>query len=195
MNVKHTGNRERILQAAGEMLYRQGYNATSVDHIALVSGVSKSNFYYHFPSKEDLGVAVLAARRDELEAMMDQTLRDSSQSPVDRLARFLEGVMDHQEAKLDHRGCPFGNLVAEMTEHSERIRCFLSGLFSDIAREIGSVIGEGQSAGQFRADVDPNDIGDLILQALQGMQLAVKCERDARPARATPKLLIDLIRA
>ncbi|NLH99845.1 MAG: TetR/AcrR family transcriptional regulator [Chthonomonadales bacterium] len=188
-------NRDRILQTAGEMLYRQGYNSTSVDDIAAAAGVSKSNFYYHFPSKEDLGLAVLSIRREKLERLLVDTLRDTSRGPLSRLAGFLSALLDHQEDELERRGCPFGNLVAEMTEHSERMRCFLHGVFQDMIGDIAAVIAEGQSVGQIRDDLDAQAVARLLVQTIQGMHLIVKCDRDARAARVSGNLLIDLIAA
>jgi len=195
MSARRTSNRDRLLQAAGEMLYRQGYNATSVDDIVQAAGVSKSNFYYHFPSKEDLGIAVLSVRRDDLEDLLSRTLRNRDVLPARRLATFLSDLLDHQESDMERRGCPFGNLVAEMTEHSERIRCFLYGLFADLTGEMARVIREGQLTGEFRADLDASEIATLLVQAIQGMHLMLKCERDARSARTTGKVLIELLAA
>jgi TetR/AcrR family transcriptional repressor of nem operon len=186
-------NRTRIIQTAGEMLYRQGYNSTSVDDIAAAAGVSKSNFYYHFPSKEDLGLAVLSVRREQLESLLIGTLRDETQRPLARLKDFLTALVDHQENQLDRRGCPFGNLVAEMTEHSERMRCFLSGVFSEMIGDIAGVIEEGQQLGEVRTDLDAHELATLLVQVIQGMQLIVKCDRDSNGARTSGKLLIDLI--
>lgn len=194
MAKRHENNRERILHTAVEMLYRRGYNGTSVDDIVRAAGVSKSNFYYHFPSKEDLGIAVLSLRRDEMEHLLSETLHDRDRGPLSRLAAFLAALLDHQEAELDRNGCPFGNLVAEMTEHSERIRCFLSGLFADLTSAIAEVVRQGQSVGDIRTDVSPTELATLIVQTLQGMQLIVKCEKDSRPARKTGSLLIELLR-
>jgi len=177
------------------MLYRQGYNSTSVDDISSAAGVSKSNFYYHFPSKEDLGLAVLSVRREQLETLLVGTLQDASLRPSQRLASFFSALLDDQENHLERRGCPFGNLVAEMTEHSERMRCFLNGVFSDLIGHLATAIREGQALGEMRSDVDASQVAMLIAQAVQGMQLIVKCDRDAGAARATGQLLLDLIAA
>ena len=53
------GNREKLLEAATAILGRNGYQATSVDEILEAARVAPSNFYYHFKSKEDLGLEVL----------------------------------------------------------------------------------------------------------------------------------------
>ena len=45
------GARQRILDAAAELFYRQGINATGVERLATESSVSKRTLYQHFPSK------------------------------------------------------------------------------------------------------------------------------------------------
>ncbi len=45
------GARQRILQTAAELFYRDGINATGVERLAAESSVSKRTLYQHFPSK------------------------------------------------------------------------------------------------------------------------------------------------
>lgn len=186
-------NRDRILQAASDMLYRRGYIATSVDDIIAAAGVSKSNFYYHFPSKEDLGLAVLSIRRDALESLLSETLRSPGHPATYRLARFIAELADGQTAQAGKHGCPFGNLVAEMTEHSERIRCFLSGVFEDVKADVAVLVQRGQADGDFRRDVPAPELANFIVQAIQGMHLLAKCNRDAETVRPSARVLLQLL--
>src|SRR5438067_1298505 len=112
-----TGSKPKILDAAREMFYRSGYLGTSVDDIIAGAKVSKSNFYYHFKSKEDLGLAVLSSRCGEFESVLAATLCNDGLTPKDRLTELIRRLSEIE----DLAGCPFGNLVAEMSEHSERI--------------------------------------------------------------------------
>src|SRR5690348_5565070 len=110
------GSRAKILQEARDLFYRNGYLATSVDDIIAAADVSKSNFYYHFKSKEDLGIAVLDSRCEEFERLLAGTLCNSLLPPTGRLRSFVtlvSGVTDSHGPG----GCPFGNLIAEMSDH------------------------------------------------------------------------------
>ena len=49
----------RILRAAYELFYRQGFTRVSVDAIAERAGVTKRTIYYHFASKDDVIAAVM----------------------------------------------------------------------------------------------------------------------------------------
>src|SRR5512141_2380504 len=113
------GSKEKLLQVSRDLFYRNGFLATSADDIIAHAKVSKSNFYYHFRSKEDLGLAVLDARCGELGHRVAASLRNRGLRPVERLRRFVVPLLDSQSAH-EPGGCPFGNLVAEMSEHSAR---------------------------------------------------------------------------
>src|SRR2546421_3136731 len=116
-------SREKILLVSHEQFYRNGYLATSVDDIIAAAKVSKSNFYYHFKSKEDLGIEVLQQRGREFAEDLDRILAVEVGTPRERLHRFVDVMVEAQDNRLEKCGCPFGNLVAEMAERSERIRC------------------------------------------------------------------------
>jgi AcrR family transcriptional regulator len=52
--------RDRILNVAGPLFYREGYRAIGIDRVIAEANVAKATFYKHFPSKDDLIVAWIA---------------------------------------------------------------------------------------------------------------------------------------
>lgn len=52
-------NRTKAVEVAAQLFLRQGYAYVSMDEVVRVSGVSKSNIYYHFKNKEELLQAVV----------------------------------------------------------------------------------------------------------------------------------------
>jgi len=189
------GSKEKILQAARDLFYRNGYLATSVDNIIAQSGVSKSNFYYHFKSKEDLGIAVLELHRENFQTVLDSILLNHSLTPKERLQRYFDFLVEAQDSRLEKGGCPFGNLVAEMTEHSERFRCLLSTMFGGLTSRLADLVAEGQQREEFRRDVVPCDLAALIVQTTQGMLLLIKCHKTVETFGRTVRALMRLIAA
>ena len=53
--MEETGPRERLVKTAIDLFYKQGYEATSVNHIIEASATHKASFYRYFKSKEELG--------------------------------------------------------------------------------------------------------------------------------------------
>src|SRR5687767_3621283 len=59
--------RERLVAAAVELLCRREFGAIGIDHVIATAGVTKTTFYKHFESKDDLMVAAVQ-QRDEWES-------------------------------------------------------------------------------------------------------------------------------
>src|SRR3954449_2956924 len=59
--------RERLVAAAIELFYRNGFGAVGIDRVIASAGVTKTTFYKHFEGKDDLMVAAVQ-RRDEWES-------------------------------------------------------------------------------------------------------------------------------
>lgn len=104
--------RDRLIDTALELFYQYGFHAVGVDQIITKAGVTKTTFYYHFPSKDDLAVAALQ-RRDQWEgqAFLAQ-LRGISKRPHEQLLAVFD-VMDQWFNDPAYRGCLFINACAE----------------------------------------------------------------------------------
>ncbi len=113
-------SRDKIVSAARRLFYCQGFDDTSLGDIARVAGVPKGNFYYHFPSKNDVLLAVVAARRDDVADALRSWL-STYPEPLDRLHRFVAMITSERE-ELVRYGCPTGSLLTELAKRHERLR-------------------------------------------------------------------------
>lgn len=108
------GARERILQTAHDLFYRDGIRATGVDRLIAESGVAKLTFYRHFASKDDLVRAFLDFRHDRWMAwFVDALGRHGAATPAPGLAP-VAAAMAEWFASPQFRGCAFINSVAEV---------------------------------------------------------------------------------
>ena len=138
--------RDRILQTAHDLFYRDGIRATGVDRIIAESGVAKLTFYRHYPSKDALVRAFLDYRHDRWMAwFVDALGRHGAQD-----GRGLQALVDALEEWFTDpgfRGCAFINSVVE-------VGASVAGAL-EIARghkaEMEGVIGELLPAGTGRA--------------------------------------------
>ncbi len=80
-----TGARERILEVADELFYREGIRAIGVDTIIAKSSVAKTTLYRYFPSKDDLVVAYLEERNRRFWALFDSAVNKHPSDPKAQL--------------------------------------------------------------------------------------------------------------
>lgn len=121
-------NRDKILDAANELIYHKGYFQTSFNDIADVSGVSKGNFYHHFRSKEDLLSAIIARRKHELQALLAQW-SEQYENPKDALKRYVEILLNEQNNIISY-GCPMGSLSAELGKDAKLLQANATSMMS-----------------------------------------------------------------
>jgi AcrR family transcriptional regulator len=115
------GARERILQTAHDLIYREGARAVGIDRIVAESGVAKMSLYRWFPSKDDLIVAVLQEEERNVWQIWNQNMERFKNSPLKQLrAQFesLAQVIAHPST----RGCAFLNVAVELADESHPAR-------------------------------------------------------------------------
>jgi AcrR family transcriptional regulator len=109
--------KQRILETAATLFFERGYELVGVNELIEKSGVAKSTFYQHFPSKEKLCVEWL--RQEALES--DASARELLQSPlkpIEKVAKKFDGLKDFL-AESSFRGCPFSNTASVMVNDNE----------------------------------------------------------------------------
>ncbi|MBV8861529.1 MAG: TetR/AcrR family transcriptional regulator [Mycobacterium sp.] len=114
--VQHTeqrggrGARQRILDAAAELFYREGINATGVERLAAQSSVSKRTLYQHFPSKTAVVEEYLRSIEPGVAESVLPMQHSGGRTPRERLL----AVFDTPRARGGPlRGCPFHNAAVE----------------------------------------------------------------------------------
>ena len=114
MKAKGEKIRERIVEAANQLIYKKGFNAMSFADVAAVVAITKGNLHYHFNNKESLLQAVVEMR---LAAIRQQLILWDAEfsEPKQRLKRFLQMLLNEQN-ELVRYGCPMGSLNMELAK-------------------------------------------------------------------------------
>jgi TetR/AcrR family transcriptional repressor of nem operon len=109
--------KERLLDAAQRLVLAQGFGATTVDAVLAETGASKGAFFHHFPTKADLGRA-LVERYATADAEMLETLLASAEAtsddPAEQLVAFLAAFERASEEMAGVQpGCLFVSFIYE----------------------------------------------------------------------------------
>lgn len=171
-------SRRKIMETAGELFHSLGYAATSVDALVESAGVSKSNFYYHFKGKEELGLRIVEDLVSCFEReTISETILNRDLSPPERLESFYAKVTAYHRALSRYQGCVFGNLALEQSGINENFRSVLSRFFERWKESLAECVREGVEEGFFRRRIDPDAVADLILSQIEGAILLSKTHR------------------
>ena len=108
-----TNTRERLINTSLELFYRQGFHAVGLDQVIAEVGVTKTTFYNHFESKDELIVEAIK-RRDawEFETWNRRVDELSGGDPYKALLVFFD-VLNEWFNHPDFLGCIFVNAAAE----------------------------------------------------------------------------------
>ncbi len=113
--------RERILQAARELFYRDGIRAVGVEAVASAAGTNKMTLYRHFASKDELVAAYLSQLAEEGEALWE-TARGEHPGDAEAQLRYLLRRVSQFADECSGRGCALANAAVELAGHGHPAR-------------------------------------------------------------------------
>jgi AcrR family transcriptional regulator len=142
--------RQRILETADRLFYQEGVRAVGIDRIIAEAEVAKMSLYKHFPSKDDLILAVLVYREQAVLAFFRAAMERHSKKTKNSLRAFFAALKDLFESP-GFRGCPFQNAAIELADpahpgtafvrgHKQRFSEFLRGLVEEIVGKGGAKV-------------------------------------------------------
>jgi TetR/AcrR family transcriptional repressor of nem operon len=174
-------NRDRIVEAGLEVMFRKGYVGAGVRDIVAEASAPQGSFTNHFRSKEEFAREVLDLYFDHTKRAIAESLENRSLSPRERLRRYLDIITDRLASAEFRRGCLVGDLSLEAAPQSEMLRTRLVEFFAEWLAPFAACIAEGQEAGEIARTFAPHDLADFLLSSWEGAILRMKVERNAEP--------------
>ncbi|MEA4884159.1 MAG: TetR/AcrR family transcriptional regulator [Clostridia bacterium] len=159
-----------IRREAARIFARKGYDATSVDEIAVEVGVAKGTIYYHFDSKRALFASVISDGLDGLLGEAEESIASTS-DPVEQLGRVIDAIVDYERRFEDVVYLLFKEALIPGCEWIEEIR----SRWVRFVELISGIVAKGRAAGRIR-DID----GEAIAHYIVGTLAAAAIGRAAR---------------
>ena len=175
--------RDRILQAACELIAERGIGGARIAQIAKAAGVSTALVHYHFRTREVLLAETLDYAFDVAAAVRLRANADNGESAADgSAARRLADVVEQSLPTTDP-GRREWQLWAELWLGAARdpsLRPIAAQMYARYRSWIATAIAEGVATGEF-ARVDPGDTADLAMALIDGLGLRVLLRDPAMP--------------
>lgn len=178
-----------ILNVAEQLAQSRGYNGFSYADIATRLGVTKASLHYHFPSKAELGRALITRYQAAFGAALEAIDRRGLAAPE----KLREYVALYDSVMRNDRICLCGMLAAEYATLPAPMQEALRRFFEMNERWLTAVLLDGRRAGSLLFAASANRRARLILGALEGAMLVARSFGDfARFHAAADQVLDDL---
>ncbi|MBN9522712.1 TetR/AcrR family transcriptional regulator [bacterium] len=170
--------RQRILETADRLFYEHGVRAVGIDRVIAEAGIAKATLYVHFPSKDDLILAVLQYReKNVLEFFRAATGRHGRKTPLRAFFAALREWFDSP----GFRGCAFQNAAIELADPKHPGTEFVRGHKQRFFELIRGIVEEtaGRSATKVAPVIALLVEGAVVTAVLQGRPDAADVAREA----------------
>jgi TetR/AcrR family transcriptional repressor of nem operon len=90
-------------------------------------------------------------------------------------------------------GCLYGNVTAELNEHSEKVRRRLAEIFSEIRKAVAECLKAAAKAGELPPKFKRDEVAEFILSSMQGAMLLGRSQRNLAPLRHFEDILFSKV--
>lgn len=159
--------RQKLLERAFEEIHRNGFRAASIESILAEAGLTKGALYHHFASKAELGYAVV---EEVVRPFMEERWRPlvEADNPIDAAIHTVRERLRARSEMALTLGCPFNNLIQEMSPVDEGFRQRLNAILDDWREATAQALRRGQRNGTVCADVEPHAAAAFVISSIEG---------------------------
>jgi AcrR family transcriptional regulator len=175
--------RQKIVKAADQLFYQKGYNLTSFSDIATSSEVPRGNLNYYFKTKNEVLIAVIQYRVEEMQQML-KNWENGYKTPFERLQRYAQ-IVSNAKNEVIHYGCPMGTLNTELGKVQQVLQAITKEQFEVFEQWIKK---------QFQAMGCSKNAADLTMHLMvwtQGIAAMAYIHQDTRLIQREVKSIIS----
>lgn len=171
---KAAQTRKYILESAFSLIYKQGFQATSIDCILENTNVTKGAFYYHFKSKDDMGMALInEVIFHELEKSLIIPLQDYN-NPLNGIYQTIKSYLLSLSEKQMKYGCSTTNLVQELPPISEQFKAALHTILHHWQNALIYNLRMAIDKQLIKPETNLNQVSNFIITGYQGARITGK---------------------
>src|ERR1700757_39932 len=172
--------KERLMEAAMELMWQNSYGTASVDAICERAAAKKGSFYYFFKSKSELAAAALEADWQKKRAEMD-SIFSPTVPPLERLDRYFDFVYDRlgeiQKKCGSILGCPFISVGSEVSTQDQIVRETIDRIMDRKLNYFFSAVRDAAAEGLIDAP-DPVAKAKALFSCYQGTIAQARIQND-----------------
>ena len=183
-------NRQTVIERAGAVFHRKGFEATSMSDLVAATGLNTASMYKEFGSKEGLFEATLDNYRSNHIATLTKGMATSP--GLQALLAYLENLKTYAQS-TDFSGCLLMNNLAEESIASEGTLQRIDSLCHSLESLFRNCLEKAKEAGDIPAAKDVDKLADYILCIVHGITLYARMENRQRNLDGIIDQVVDSI--
>ncbi len=180
--------RRRLVDAAIQLILKQGYAATTVDQICAAAGLTKGSFFHHFDSKEAIGRAAIEAWGDFGTALYAEAWKNPKADPLKQLHTMLDIMAGFTERPDQVCTCVVGMLSQELAQSHPELRAECARQLERWTENTARLLAAAKKKHAPSASFDPMAVAWFLNSLWQGSMLVGKTCQTPERIRANLKL-------
>lgn len=175
--------KEQIIEAGNNLLIERGFNAFSYKHISEKINIKSSSIHYHFPTKTDLGIAIIKKHLDALENTIE---KNKNKSPIEKIDKLF---LYYKRLAYNDKVCIVGAMSSDIKTLEEPLRLELLSFSNAVVRWTSTILQEGIEQNIFKplANIDLN--AKLLISNLMSLVQISRIENDKKTFDSAVQLL------
>jgi TetR/AcrR family transcriptional repressor of nem operon len=190
-------SKQRLMDAALELIWTHSYGSTTVDAICEKAGVKKGSFYYFFESKCELAVVALQVDWVETKKRLDAQFSPTV-DPLERLSGFFTSVYDRQVAVHSRTGqvlgCPLATLGSEVCTQEKSIQAKVAELMEQYMRYLESSIRDAMANGSIE-QCNAKSKAEFLFSYMHGTLSQARIKNDLEGLKNLPEGAMEILKA
>ena len=193
MSTAAATTKERILDAAEEIMLQKSFHSVGLNEILAAVKVPKGSFYHYFQSKEQFGVELLRHYVKEASAFKRRLLlnADVEVDPLKRLSAYLDCSISKSYENSCKCSCLLVKLATEVAAYSDGMRETLAEGMREWRGIFEKLIAEGQAKGVMRSDIDAAFSSEWIQDLWTGATHRSQIERSVESLRTAKTVILN----
>jgi AcrR family transcriptional regulator len=173
---KALNTRQNILEKAFDIIYTKSYQTTSIDEIIATTKVTKGAFYYHFKTKDEMGIAIInEIVKPTMEEAYIFPLKNAAK-PIEQIYAMMTSLLLETPYLKPAYGCPAGNLIQEMCPWHTEFTKALNGLVHDWKTAIENCLQKEIEKGTIAKNTNVKQVAQFVISSYWGIRNLAKID-------------------
>lgn len=174
--------KEKLLEAAQDLILIKGFVATSLDEICKKAHLTKGSFFHYFKNKDDLAKTLLNRFCCSAQANIKQVCQcqGGEQDPLKKVYAHIDFATKMYQQPSMAKGCLLGSLAHELSDTHPEIRAICEEGFEQWAKLFREDLKQAKKKYVPKSSFDPRSLAEHFIAVIEGSQILAKAKRNRK---------------